>query len=61
MYLSSLFPSLVVDYDLEKGVVDLINNYKTYTPKTQARRIDQLKLLVNKDIINEEFRYIHKT
>lgn len=60
-YFASLFPSLVVDYDLEKGVVDLINNYKTYTPKTQARRIDQLKLLVNKDIINEEFRYIHKT
>jgi nucleoside-diphosphate-sugar epimerase len=58
-YFKTLFPGLNLEYDLEKGITDLIDNYVMFSPNIEARRINRINQLVNENVIDKNFRFIN--
>ena len=56
-YFENLFPKIKLDYNLDRGVIDLIDNYSLFEPRIDARRINKINYLLKENIIDQNFRF----
>ena len=54
----NLFPNFVLDYDLEKGIKDLVENYSNFSPGIEARRLNKINSLLKEKQIDNNFRFV---
>lgn len=56
-YLKEKLPNLTLDFTLEKGILELIKNYKVFQPSENNVRLLKLKYLIENEKISEKFRF----
>ncbi len=57
-YLKKIFPDFIFSYDLEKGIKDLASNYGEFEQTKDSKRIKKLNYLIEKKLIDKDFRYV---
>ena len=58
--LNDYFPTYKVEYNLEAGILDLLENLKNYKLKGSEKRVEQLKQLIDGNKINNKLYWVFK-
>ncbi len=58
-YLKHVFPSFNFSFNLERGIEDLLFNYKNFELNKNSKRIQKLNYLIQENLIDKDFRYIN--
>ncbi|MDA8964519.1 NAD-dependent epimerase/dehydratase family protein [Acidimicrobiia bacterium] len=58
--LNDYFPTYKVEYNLEAGILDLLENLKNYKLKGSEKRVEQLKQLIDGNKINNKLYWVIK-